>query len=266
MQEQNNFTQVHKLGYVRLIDHMGSDKRICDSARVSFAADKEIKTIEEDANLIDYLIRNFHETPFEMVEFAFEIKCPIFVARQIFRHRLFSYNEISGRYTEMPNEFFLPEDFYEQSESNKQGRKDVTYSDKKQITLYKNSMEESFDLYSNTVDKGIAKEQARINLPLATYTRFMMKGNLRTWLHFLLLRLDNHAQKEIRDYAEAIFQFIKPIVPITIDAWEERVRYAVTFSRKEINFIRKLFNENPGLLETTGFSKRDMRIFQEKLS
>lgn len=210
-------------GYVRLIDYMGDDLSIVRSARVSYDADWRAGEDEgSDVRLINYLIRNKHTSPFESVIFTFEIKCPIFVARQWHRHRTWSYNEISARYTELPNEFYvpLPEHVGTQSKNNKQAREMGTF-DETSVKVIEQACEDSFSTYKALLENHVPRELARSVLPLSTYTRFFGTVNLHNLLHFLSLRLHPHAQYEIRVYAEAILKLLELIVPNTIKAWQE---------------------------------------------
>lgn len=208
-------------GYVRLVDSMGSDLSIVRSARVSYNADWRSGVDEgSDEKLLNFLWKNKHTSPFESVEFQFEIKCPLFIARQWHRHRTFSYNEVSARYTELPEEFYVPqiEQIGKQDTRNKQGRiitGDSTHEEG--VVIVTEHCKNCFELYRDLLTNGWPRELARSVLPLATYTRFFAKGNLRNWLHFLELRLDQHAQYEIRVYAEAIKSLMRSVIPVT---WE----------------------------------------------
>jgi thymidylate synthase (FAD) len=254
-------------GFVKLVDFMGNDKRICDAARVSFDADSEVKTIEDDEKLIDYLMRNRHTSPFEMVEFAFEMKLPIFVARQFIRHRMCNVNEISGRYTQLPEEFFIPEDFHEQSEKNKQGRKDAVIEDSHLLKYeYNTHIRESFEIYRNLLALGVSKEEARYILPLSTYTRWFWKCDLHNLLHLLGLRADGHAQKEIRDYANAIIELIRPVVPIALEAWERNIFNGVQLNSKEVKLVKYLLEPVKGIMDSFAIvDSRELRILRDKL-
>lgn len=222
-------------GHVRLVDWMGSDLSIVRSARVSYAADWRAGENEgSDAKLIKFLWKNKHTSPFESVEFQFEIKCPIFIARQWHRHRTFSYNEVSARYTELSEEYYVPSvpQIGKQSSTNKQAREivpgdELPLNEIERKVRIKNIIENQcatqFFWYRQLLELECPRELARSVLPVATYTRFFAKGNLRNWLHFLELRLDSHAQYEIRVYAEAIRELIKPIIPVT---WE--IMYGTT--------------------------------------
>jgi len=219
------FIEVLDHGYVRLVDSMGSDLSIVRSARVSYSADWRSGSNEKsDEKLLRFLWQNKHTSPFEAVEFQFEIKCPIFVARQWHRHRTQSYNEVSARYTELPEEYYVPTipNIGKQSVTNKQAREiDATMTDIERKIRIKNIIENQcvvhFLWYKQLLELECPRELARSVLPLSTYTRFFAKSNLRNWLHFLELRLDPHAQYEIRVYAEAIKTLIHPIIPVT---WE----------------------------------------------
>jgi thymidylate synthase (FAD) len=206
-------------GFLRLVDFMGGDVAVVQAARVSLG--QESKGPKRDKLLIDYLLGHKHETPFEHSVFKFHVKCPLFVARQWFRHRLASYNEISGRYTEMEFEFCLPDrlrtqkalDYkYEDLEKNK------NLQLKEQIQIH---FKKSYELYQQLLEEGVAKEHARIVLPLALYTQFYWTVNARALMNFLSLRLDTHAQYEIRQYAEAIFKIFEQKMPWSYAAFRK---------------------------------------------
>jgi thymidylate synthase (FAD) len=209
-------------GFVRLVDKMGDDSTIVRSARVSYG--DGTKTKREDEKLIDYLLRNKHWTPFEMVVFTFHIKLPIFIARQWMRHRAGSYNEISARYSVMKDEFYVPDcdRIQEQSKLNKQCSGELLeYDDqiaaKSMIDI---SNQKAYTTYLDLIDLGVARELARVVLPVSTYTEFYWKVDLRNLFNFLQLRLHNHAQYEIRVYAEAINSIIEEIVPIAFQSFK----------------------------------------------
>lgn len=212
-------------GFVRLVDHMGNDLSIVRAARVSFDADWRTGENEKsDDRLIHYLYMNRHTTPFEAVQFTFEIKCPIFVARQWHRHRTWSYNEVSARYTELDEGFYLPapEMIGTQSANNKQAR-DLGIPNETAVQAIRSICEASFAQYKTLLGLGVPRELARSVLPVAAYTRYFGTVNLHNLLHFLKLRLHAHAQYEIRVYAEAIVKLIKPIVPVAVEAFNARV-------------------------------------------
>jgi thymidylate synthase (FAD) len=204
-------------GIVRLVDFIGGDQAVVQSARVSFG--KGSKGEKKDKLLIQYLMEHGHHTPFEHAVFKFHIKCPIFVARQWFRHRWASYNEISGRYTEMKYEFYMPEKWRTQKDLNYKYAdmdEDVT----KDLSDKLGSMyEQAYALYQEFVERGVAKEQARIILPLALYTQFYWTVNARSLLNFLMLRMDEHAQYEIRVYADKISEIFKEKMPWSYEAF-----------------------------------------------
>lgn len=229
-------------GFVRLVDVMGDDTSIIQAARVSYG--KGTKTVREDKALIHYLLSHKHTSPFEMVEFKFHCKMPIFVARQWIRHRTASVNEISGRYSEMKDEFYVPElgKVNAQSKDNKQGRGDELDSTVQQLIIDSMSEEQRdlYDGYQEYLDKGVAKELARVNLPLSLYTEWYWKIDLHNLFHFLKLRLDPHAQYEIRVFAEAMYEIVKQCCPIAAEAFEEHLLHAKTFSKTEMQIIRDL--------------------------
>lgn len=237
-------------GFVRLVDYMGGDARIVQAARVSYGAGT--KTVREDAGLIDYLLRNQHTSPFEQVILTFHIKMPIFIARQWVRHRTARMNEISGRYSVMQNEFYLPadEDVAVQSTDNKQGRSTDTVSpefiDSTKELLLK-GQEAAYNTYAQLVESGLAREIARINLPLALYTEIYWQCDLHNLMHFLKLRLDGHAQKEIRDYAKVILEIARKVAPLTIASFENNIQRGVSFSGEELEALKDIVagKENP---------------------
>lgn len=211
-------------GFVRLVDSMGGDVSVVRAARVSY--DAEWRAGEDqgsDKRLINYLWKNKHTTPFEAVQFTFEVKAPIFVFRQWHRHRTWSYNELSARYKELPEEVYLP-DFRAQSKINKQGSDDDINISPEAITAlekaFADNYKTAFILYKTALMTGVAREVARSVLPVATYSHMFTSVNLLNLLKFLTLRCDSHAQFEIRVYAEAIKALIRPIVPTCIEAWE----------------------------------------------
>lgn len=250
-------------GFVRLVDYLGGDARIVQSARVSYG--EGTKTVREDKGLINYLMRNDHTSPFEQVILTFHCKMPIFVARQWVRHRTARLNEISGRYSVMRDEFYLPEAKHirKQSKNNKQGRSEETLSPAESAQLLEQLEAEQTSIYENyeeMLGSGLARELARMNLPLSLYTEWYWQIDLHNLFHFMRLRLDDHAQYEIRVYAEALAKCAKAVAPFAYEAFEEHSLYAVKLSRTECQALgRMLRGEAPGLDE------RQMRIFEEKL-
>lgn len=204
------FKNVLNCGFVELVDVMGDDYRVLQAARVSTGGQAS-KSEKEDKGLIRYLYKNEHLSPFEQITLTFHVKAPLFVMRQWMRHRTFSYNEYSARYSKMINEYYVPDSFHKQSEKNHQGRTQEELDYDKYYEDYTDSIEDSFVSYSDFLDDGMAKEQARCVLPLAQYTEVYMTVNLRNLFHFLELRLDSHAQYEIRVYAEAILEILESL-------------------------------------------------------
>ena len=212
-------------GFVRLVDSMGSDLSVSRAARVSYdAAWRAGEDQGSDARLINYLWKNHHTTPFEAVTFTFEVKAPIFVFRQWHRHRTWSFNELSARYRELPEEFYLPEidQLRAQSKANKQGSDGlIKEADAKEVLRQmKARCESAFQAYKYALDHGVARELARSVLPVATYSHMFATVDLLNLLKFLTLRCHSHAQHEIRVYAEAMCELIRPIVPVSVEAWE----------------------------------------------
>lgn len=229
--------RVHERGFVRLVDYLGGDERIVQAARVSYG--EGTKSFRQDKGLINYLLRNEHTSPFEQVILSFHVKMPIFVARQWVRHRTAHLNEISGRYSVLKDEFFLPAaaDIAAQSEENKQGREAFAVDPEiaTMVTqLFEQGQKTAYDAYSTLLDLGIARELARINLPVSTYTEMYWQMDLHNLFHFLELRMDPHAQKEIRDYAGVVFDITRKVCPVACEAFDEYVAGGVSFSKREI--------------------------------
>ncbi|MCL5019687.1 MAG: FAD-dependent thymidylate synthase [Patescibacteria group bacterium] len=258
-------------GFVRLIDYMGSDESIVQAARVSYG--KGTKQVSEDRGLIRYLMRHKHTTPFEMVEFKFHVKLPIFVARQWIRHRTASVNEYSGRYSIMEDEFFVPlqEAIQFQSTSNKQGRSDEEVPaelQQKVIEILSQGQGKSYQDYEELLKSGIARELARVNLPLSLYTQWYWKINLHNLLHFLKLRLDEHAQQEFREYAQVIAEIVKKVVPVTYEAFEDFELHSLEFSKKELLVLKecvKIIDIPAGIPEKVGLKGRELSEFLAKI-
>ena len=216
-------------GFVRLVDHMGDDLSIVRAARVSYDAEwRAGEDAGSDARLIGYLMRNRHTTPFESVVFQFEVKAPIFVFRQWHRHRMATINEVSARYTELPEEFYVPDaaKIGTQSASSKQARNlDAPRVNGMTLAIAMRQVcEMSFHTYHALLAEGVPRELARSVLPLSTYSHMFWKSDLHNLFHFLNLRLHPHAQYEIRVFAEALLHLIRPIVPAAVSAWEETRR------------------------------------------
>jgi thymidylate synthase (FAD) len=265
MESQMELLEINCLdkGFVRLIDRLGDDSSIVQAARVSYG--KGTKTVNEDRGLIRYLMRHAHTTPFEMVQFKFHIKAPIFVIRQWHRHRMWSYNEYSGRYSEMKEEFYLPEekDITKQSNSNKQGGTDKVLENADELRGgMANEQEEAYYYYTQYLEKEMRKELARINLPLATYSEMYASVNLHNLFNFLRLRLDTHAQYEIRIYAQAIASIVKPLVPIAWEAFEDYILNSIKFSKIELENIASYITEGKINDKLTG---RELQEFKDKM-
>ena len=258
-------------GFVRLVDVMGDDSSIVQAARVSYG--KGTKSVNEDRGLIRYLMRHRHTTPFEMVEFKFHIKLPIFIARQWIRHRTANVNEYSGRYSEMKDDFYLPEpeQIRHQSTMNKQGRSDENLPESQvneiRDILQKNQTE-AFSDYKKMLDLGLAREIARISLPVANYTEWYWKIDLHNLLHFLKLRLDSHAQYEIRVYSQIIADIVKAITPLAWEAFEDYELNSVYLSKQELIALKNIIEFK--LPETDDFasnlSKRELEEFKNKIN
>jgi thymidylate synthase (FAD) len=239
-------------GFVRLVDYFGGDARIVQSARVSYG--EGTKTVREDGALIDYLLRNDHTSPFEQVVLTFHLKMPIFVARQLVRHRTARMNEISGRYSVLQNECYVPvaEDVAAQSSDNKQGRTPEPLPPdeaEKVRAAIRHGQEDTFTAYNELIESGLARELARINLPLAVYTEMYWQIDLHNLLHFLKLRLDAHAQKEIRVYAEVLLEIARKVAPLAVSSFENHIKNGVTFSGEELQDLKALLDGKEGALD-----------------
>lgn len=242
-----NTIKVLDHGFVRLVDVMGDDHAIVQAARVSYG--KGTKSVNADRGLIRYLLKHQHTTPFEMVEFKFHCKMPIFVARQWIRHRTANVNEISGRYSVMEDTFWqpTPEDFRAQGGTNRQGSgaNSVDVSKASELSkLFSDDQHLLYRHYEKAMALGTAREVARVNLPLSLYTEWYWKIDLHNLLHFLHLRMDPHAQKEIRVFAEAMAVFVKKACPMTWEAFEEFALHASKLSRSERNLVAELLTEH----------------------
>lgn len=210
-------------GHVRLVEHMGNDLSIVRNARVSYDADWRSGGDEgKDTKLINYLLKNGHTSPFEAVTFTFDVKAPIFVFRQWHRHRTWSFNEISARYTELPEEFYVPEQQYitTQSTNNKQMRTTEIHPRAKEISkIIEIACSSAFTSYKAMLLDGCPRELARGVLPVNTYSHMFATVDLHNLFKFFTLRLHEHAQYEIRVYAQAMLELIKPVVPVAVNAW-----------------------------------------------
>ena len=266
-------------GFVRVIDYMGDDAAVVQAARVSYG--KGTRQVSDDAGLIKYLLRHRHTTPFEMCEIKYHVKLPIFVARQWIRHRTANVNEYSARYSMLDREFYIPEpdQLATQSAANRQGRGDVLEGGeaKRVLDLLRTDATTTYDHYvemlnedeeGNVVEEGrggLARELARMNLTLNTYTQWYWKSALYNLMHFLSLRADAHAQYEIRVYAEAMLDGLKRWVPITYDAFMQYRVGGVELSAAAMAVVKKLLAGDEVTQETSGMSKREWRELMASL-
>ncbi len=258
-------------GFIRVVDYMGNDTSIVQAARVSYG--KGTKKVSTDSGLIKYLMRHWHSTPFEMCEIKYHVKLPIFIARQWIRHRTANVNEYSARYSILDKEFYLPktENLAAQSQSNRQGRGDVLQGEqaKKVLNLLKNDAEQTYNNYEmmlnerydgsviNEKEAGLARELARMNLTLNTYTQWYWKTDLLNLMNFLRLRADHHAQYEIRTYAEAMLDTLKKWVPITYEAFMDYRVGGTEVSSKGKIILQKLIKGEDVDVDQSGLSKRE---------
>ena len=258
-------------GFVRVIDYMGDDTSIVQAARVSYG--KGTKKVNTDAGLIKYLMRHWHSTPFEMCEIKYHIKLPIFIARQWIRHRTANVNEYSARYSILDKEFYLPskENLAAQSTNNRQGRGEVITGEqaKEVLDLLKGDAERTYDNYEKMLNErydgsiidekksGLARELARMNLTLNTYTQWYWKTDLLNLMNFLRLRADHHAQYEIRAYADIMLDTLKRWVPITYEAFMDYRVGGTEVSSKGKAVIKKLINGDNISIDETDLSKRE---------
>ena len=250
-------------GFVRLIDYMGDDAAIVQAARVSYG--KGTKSTSNDRGLLRYLIRNRHTSPFEMNELKLHVKMPIFVARQWIRHRTANVNEISARYSILDNEFYLPapKDMAVQSKNNKQGRGNVLDSQQAELalSLLKQDALGAYETYEKLLGEefGLARELARMNLPVNWYTQWYWKIDLHNLLHFLSLRMDPHAQYEIRVFADAIGSLVADWVPLVWEAFQDYRLGGTFLSKQEIEILRLALQGQPPSFQESGVSKREWR-------
>jgi thymidylate synthase (FAD) len=274
-----NYVPVLDHGFVGLVDYMGSDEAIVQAARVSYG--KGTKSVNTDRGLIRYLMRHEHTTPFEMCEVKFHIKLPIFVMRQLVRHRTASLNEYSARYSVITDEFYIPpkEQLKQQSTNNKQGRDEELAPEEKEYVL--ESMQNLWDYNYNTYEYyinnyNLARESARAILPVGGYTECYWKANLKNFLHMARLRMDPHAQWEIREYANALYNLVKPLFPAACEAFEDYQVDSVKVSGLEVPLLRRLISRNTwldmledyrseeNLAKQFGLSPRELDDFKNK--
>ena len=260
-------------GFIRVVDYMGNDSAVVQAARVSYG--QGTKKINADKGLINYLISHRHTTPFEMCEIKFHIKLPIFIARQWIRHRTASVNEYSARYSIVEDEFYVPraEHLAAQSKINHQGRDETrelnAQEQKRVLEILKNDSQNSYKNYLEMINQdengnvtnpekdGLARELARMNLPLSCYTQWYWKIDLHNLLHFLNLRADSHAQYEIRAYAEIMLDIVKKWVPHCYDAFIKHRRHGKDLSGPAIEVIKKMVNGQKITQEESNLSARE---------
>jgi thymidylate synthase (FAD) len=235
-----NAVRISEHGFVVLKETMGSDDTIAESARVSYG--DGTKKVSSNRGLIRYLINHDHTSPIEMGEARWLVKLPLFVSNQWVRHRTASLNQMSGRYSIMPDEFFIPEILNYQASNNKQGR-DATVDSNisaRWLDGYEKLIHDARDHYNDALKDDISREQARIGLPLSQMTVMYWKCDLHNTMHFLKLRMDPHAQKEIRDYAQAMYNLLKPKFPLCMEAFDDYKLHAKKFSRMEVNLLKSI--------------------------
>ena len=251
-------TKVLDHGFVELVDRMGDDSTIVKAARVSYGSGT--KTVSDDRTLLRYLMRHGHTSPFEMVEFVFHVKLPLFIARQWVRHRTASLNEVSARYSDMGDaEFYVP-DFRLQSTTNKQCSSSECVSPEVSEMLermYIESCHSAWYAYNKALDEGVAREVARCILPVSMYTEWIWKCDLHNLLNFIEKRSHPNAQYEIVQYANAIYDLIKPVVPVTIEAYEDYRKNAVHLSRLEVEAVQQSVLGTVALIGTENKREQD---------
>lgn len=243
---------------VRLVDHMGDDSAIVQAARVSYG--QGTKSVNEDRQLIRYLMRHWHTTPFEMVEFKFHVKVPIFVARQWLRHRMASVNELSARYSVVKDDFWVPTDYRRQSAQNKQGSDAESFKDDSATMSQTHSCRTAFDVYDGLLGRGISRELARAHLPQSTFTEFYWKIDLHNLFHFLRLRMDDHAQPEIHEASKEVFELIKPIVPLACEAFMDYRVNSVTITGPEAQAMRTGLTDHLSKGERAEYDKKCQQL------
>ena len=257
--------QVHEHGFVKLLDVMGNDEEVENAARISYG--EGTRKVSQTRNLIRYLMRHKHTSPFEMCEVKFHIKLPIFVMRQLVRHRTANLNEYSGRYSVMSDDFYFPKgkSLKPQSTTNKQGREDgeLHNSGEIEFEIFR-ILDGAKTAYHNLIDWNLARELARIILPVSNYTEVIWKIDLHNFFHVVKLRADDHAQQEIQDFANAMYELIKPKFPLCCEAFEDYVINARTFSQQEMKIIKDNLNGS-WVMSKYGLSERESKEFLEKL-
>jgi len=240
--EDERYVQVLDKGFVGLVDYMGTDNSVVQAARVSYGTGT--KKVQEDRGLIRYLMRHEHTTPFEMCEVKFHIRLPIFVMRQLIRHRTAQVNEYSGRYSVMTDEFYIPEKFEKQSKTNMQGRDESLDEIHGKLSwMLKDVHTNAYSKYEELLELGVARETARAVLPVSNYTEAYWKCNIKNFLHMTWLRMDAHAQWEIQEFARAMYGLVKPLYPVICEAFEDYKQQAVRLSRMEVGLAKAMFGD-----------------------
>lgn len=261
---KNKVYQVNAQGWVKLVDWMGSDESIEQAARQSYGGGT--RRVNETRGLIRYLMRHRHTSPFEMAEVCFQVYVPMDIWRQWVRHRTASINEYSTRYSVAIDESFKTEQWRKQSTSNNQGSSGVLLDSTGFLSAVENGVHENSKLsYQDLINSGVAREQARKVLTLDTFTMATWKCDLHNIFHFLKLRLDEHAQKEIRDYAKVIAGIVKELYPLSYEAWEDYVLNSITFSRQELECLSQLLDKAGNKFDSTGLGAREIKEFNDKL-
>jgi thymidylate synthase (FAD) len=266
-------------GFVRVVDYMGDDASVVQAARVSYG--RGTRAVSEDRGLIRYLLSHWHTTPFEMAEIKLHVKLPIFVARQWIRHRTASVNEYSARYSVLDREFYIPEpaQLAMQSSQNRQGRGATLEGDEAErvLAMLREDASRNYDNYLGMLNEredgsildparvGVARELARMNLTLNTYTQWYWKIDLHNLMHFLRLRLDAHAQYEIRAYAEVIASVVGRWVPITAEAFVDYRTGSVQLSRGAVEVVTRLIRGDSVSQENSGLSGREWKELTDTL-
>lgn len=267
-------------GFVRVVDYMGDDSSVVQAARVSYG--RGTKKVSQDQGLINYLMRHRHSTPFEMCEIKLHVKLPIFVARQWIRHRTANVNEYSARYSVLDREFYIPapEHLAAQSQNNRQGRDGIITGERAQevLQLLRDDAMRAYDHYQvllNEDDAGhprvegaepLARELARMNLPVNFYTQWYWKIDLNNLMHFLSLRADPHAQYEIRAYADVMLDILERWVPLTYQAFLDYRQNGATLSGKGLAVVKKMIQGSEVTYEESGMSQREWRELRQILA
>ena len=260
----NEEVKVHDLGFVKLLDVMGNDEEVENAARISYG--EGTRKVSQTRNLIRYLMRHKHTSHFEMCEVKFHIKLPIFVMRQLVRHRTANLNEYSGRYSVMSDDFYFPkgDNLKPQSTTNKQGREEGELgadTGEIEFEIYR-IFDGASNAYKNLLDWNVSRELSRIVLPVSNYTEVIWKIDLHNFFKFYHLRGDSHAQEEIQHFANAMWSLIEPHFPICCEAFTDYVLNAKTFSAKEMEIIK---DNLPNIVATDRLSGREETEFLDKL-